>query len=455
VWYTQRADYRGMVGCVLGNGTVNEPESFTTYGMSTLIYEHPALDLPEMQPIDLAFTDDAANPVATVNRVGSASARAADRALCLPIQLTLLHDLNADLKAALIVQNELGWTIASADAVFATANQRTSAGAAVGDLLTAYPLLRLPYGAASGDYRVFLRLYDQTAALSGYNPIRAGQIISGRDALLTPWTALPGADWAEVNRVTEVPNERHLVISDDLTLLADNLTGGALANGEEIRAELLWQGTGALPSLQLVDEAGEWQIDVPTRLNQHDEITLDWRVLRVPPDAGDGAAVLRLADGTVLARYRVEALSMMTEVPAFATAVNVPFPGVGELVGYTLDQPQISREQASSVSLIWRAGDAVIPLGYTVTVQLIDESGQVIGQSDAIPGGRPTTGWRAGEYIVDPHTLTYNQTIPSGKARLIVGLYDAQTGDRVHLADGAEALTLMTGLEIQQRAGED
>ena len=66
------------------------------------------------------------------------------------------------MKAKLIVQNDLGWTVASADAIFATANQRTSSALAAGDLLTAYPLLRLPYGAPAGDYRVFLRLYDET-----------------------------------------------------------------------------------------------------------------------------------------------------------------------------------------------------------------------------------------------------------------------------------------------------
>ncbi len=31
-----------------------------------------------------------------------------------------------DLKAALIVENDLGWAVANADAIFATANQRTS-----------------------------------------------------------------------------------------------------------------------------------------------------------------------------------------------------------------------------------------------------------------------------------------------------------------------------------------
>ena len=57
VWYTQRADYRGMLGCILANGTVNLPDQQTVYGMSTLIYHDPALDLPQLQPADLTFSD--------------------------------------------------------------------------------------------------------------------------------------------------------------------------------------------------------------------------------------------------------------------------------------------------------------------------------------------------------------------------------------------------------------
>ncbi len=57
VWYTQRADYRGMMGCLLGNGTVDQPDSFTTYGMTTLTYHHPALDLPQLRrPTSLSPT---------------------------------------------------------------------------------------------------------------------------------------------------------------------------------------------------------------------------------------------------------------------------------------------------------------------------------------------------------------------------------------------------------------
>jgi hypothetical protein len=267
---------------------------------------------------------------------------------------------------------------------------------------------------------------------------------------LATWTAVPGADWAQTNRVTDLPNVRNLPITPDLTLLADNLPieAATIANGEVLRLALLWQGTGTLPVLELADEAGAWEIEIPPS-GARDAIRLDWRAAQIPPDAANGTAVLRLDDGTVLARYQVEALPMLTDVPAFDTATGAVFPGVGELVGFTLKEPPFSREHLPEVTLVWRAGEQTPAISYTVTAQLIDTEEQVIAQSDALPGGRPTTGWRAGEYIVDTHTLSFNEMAITGAARLLVAVYDAQTGARVRLADGSDAVELIAGIEVE------
>ncbi len=374
----------------------------------------------------------------------------ADRALCLPLKLTLPAATHADLKAAVIVQNDLGWEIARADAIFATADQRTTSAALSGDSLTAYPLLRLPYGAPPGDYRLFLRLYDETAAPSGYNP-PGGGTISGRDRLLATWTALPGADWAQVNRATDLPHVINLAISGDLTLVAHDLPldRPTLANGDQLRAALLWRGTGALPDLELAADDGSWRVTAPTRLTDHGEVTLDWRALTVPPDAPSGSAVLRINDWAVLAHYQIQALPLLTTAPPFAQPVGATFPGVGQLVGYTLADPPFSRDTSPQLTLIWQAGDHAPAISYTVFAQLINAQGQVIAQDDAIPAHRPTTGWRAGEYLPDDHLLKFNQNATAGTARLIVGLYDASTGQRLHLADGSDAVTLAQGIEIR------
>ncbi len=65
-------------------------------------------------------------------------------------------------------------------------------------------------------------------------------------------------------------------------------------------------------------------------------------------------------------------------------------------------------------------------------------AGSIAGYGDAEPGAGayPTTGWLAGEYLADSHTLTLPAS--PGKLRLAVGLYDPATGERLLTADGQD-----------------
>jgi hypothetical protein len=451
VWYTQRADYRGMMPCVLGNGTINEPEQHTVYGMTNLLYPNPSLNLPELAAVDLPFSDDTA-PIARVVAHGQIRSATIDRAQCIPVQIELLRDVNVELKAALIVHNPLGWEIARADGVFATADQRTSAALPPGVMLTAYPLLRLPYGAPPGAYRVFLRLYDEIQLPSGYIP-PVGVTNSGRDGLLGAWEAPPGAEWEPVNRETMLTTPVETIVRQNLTLIAHDGTLNAessVANGSEIRVTLLWRGTGVLPDLTLLDTDGRWSVDVPPLITVHDSITLDWRSVRVPADAPSGLAELRLLNGTVIGHYTIESLPMTLEAPAFNHSVAVEFPGVGELVGYSLSDP-ITLDVPPTLTLIWRAGESPSDVSYTVFAQLLNTEGRVIAQSDSIPktGTRPTTGWRTGEYIEDAHMLIYNDLAAPGEAALIVGLYDTTNNQRLRLAENTDYVVLSDEVEVR------
>jgi 4-amino-4-deoxy-L-arabinose transferase-like glycosyltransferase len=447
VWYTQRADYRGMLNCVLSHGTTNEPELFTTYGMTDLLYRQPSLDLPQMQPLDLDFG------VARVNAAGIIPDFTADRALCLPVQITLSQPVASDLKALLVVQNNLGWEITRADAVFAQADQRTTSQLAPGQTLTAYPLVRLPYGAPPGDYRIYLRLYDETDHPSGYEPQSPTVERHGRDVLLGVWSAPRGADWTQVRRETGLVDIT-LSLVDDLTLVGvSNVPANRINvhNGDVVRLTFLWQGTGELPTLKLAPdvEAVQWgavhwaYVEVPPTTTQRDvDITLDWREIRIPPDVEGWVTLYYL--GSPVARYNVEVIPIVTEPPAFDTSVGIDIPGVGTLAGYSLAGDTANLGEPLPLTLVWRAGDTQSEASYTVFAQLIDTDGVLIGQSDQIPaaGERPTTGWRAGEYIVDAHELTFNDAAHPGEATLIVGMYDAATGERVLLADDSDAISL-------------
>ncbi|MBK8033890.1 MAG: glycosyltransferase family 39 protein [Chloroflexi bacterium] len=420
MWYTQRADYRGMLDCVLQHGTLTPPEQFTTYGMTNNLYRSSVPLAPDFAPLNAVFTDNAGTPLVRVDAVGAIPALDAGAALCLPVQITLLAPTAAELKAKLIVQNDFGMEIARADAPFATANQRTSESLAPGDSLSAYPVIRLPYGAPAGTYRLYLRVYNEASNLSGLTP-PADQPASGRDLLLGVWDA-PTATWTYNDAWSDI------VVEGDLH------NNAMVTNGDLIRFSVQWN----IPPQTLTLRGENWSIQLAPPAARYP--TLAWHLVRIPIDANSGPGELTNFRGERLLSFTLEAETRVTEPPDYTVPLHVEFPGVGALIGYKVSAPPYTRDTPPQVTLIWQAGADEISTDYTVFAQLISAEGMVIAQSDHYPGERPTSGWVAGEFVIDVHTLTYNVEPQPGT--LYVGLYDASTNTRVRLADGSDAVRL-------------
>lgn len=448
VWYTQRADYRGMLDCLIADGSATPPEAMTVHGMSSRLYRDIAPAAPDLRPASVTFGANAA-PLIELTAAGVLVERPADRALCLPLAFTLTGRTPGDLKAGVVVLNALGDEIARADAVLATADQRTTSALATGDTVEAYPLLRLPAGTPPGAYPVYLRVYDEAREPSGYPPLDGEATVRGRDSLIGRWIIPPGANWA--GATPGLPSASALNVAGDLTLLAhDGVDLPVLRNGDRAAITLLWAGAGSLPPLELADTAGRWSVPMPAQIGRHDEWTRDWRAAVIPADAASGEAVLRLPDGTEIARWRIEALPLELALPPLETPLNAELEGVGALAGFNAPDDW-SLAAGPQVTLIWQAGDRLIPISYTVFVQVLDGQGRVIAQSDALPGGgaRPTTGWRGGEVIVDPHSLQWNDLAAPGPATLVAGMYDAASGARVPLAAGGDHIELAARLMVE------
>jgi 4-amino-4-deoxy-L-arabinose transferase-like glycosyltransferase len=451
VWYTQRADFRGMLGCVLGNGTINPLDTgtidslgvYTVYGMNSLLYRAPQLNLPSPRPLDANISN-----MAQIIAVGGFPTFSSQQALCLPIQLRLTQALNVDLKAAVRVYNDLGWEVASDDAVFADASQRLTSEAPAGTTMTAYPLLRLPFAAPAGDYRIEVTVYDERVSPSGYDVLNER---GGRTLALGTWRTQAGADWTQaLIALPEIDSPAAMyIVSDNLALLSSD-DWQIVRNGDIIRIELVWRGSDPLPELTLTAQDGSWRVAVPARLATHDEITLDWRAVQVPLDAASGIAELRLPDGQVIGSYNVESLTAQFTEPLFAEPVHVTLPNVGTLVGFTVMADGIDHTQPLPITLIWQV-HGTPSINYVVFVQLLDASGRVIAQSDSVPaqGVRPTTGWRMGEYIIDEHILRFNENAAPGTAMLIAGMYDSVTFERVAISEGVDAIVLATVVEVR------
>jgi hypothetical protein len=140
------------------------------------------------------------------------------------------------------------------------------------------------------------------------------------------------------------------------------------------------------------------------------------------------------AEQVSLGSVTVKGRAHQMNAPAPQTATDITFGQVARLVGF--DQGAAANG-ALPVTLHWQAlGASDRPL--TVFVHLLDEQGSIAGYGDAEPGAGayPTTGWLAGEYLADSHTLTLPAS--PGKLRLAVGLYDPATGERLLTADGQD-----------------
>lgn len=97
------------------------------------------------------------------------------------------------------------------------------------------------------------------------------------------------------------------------------------------------------------------------------------------------------------------------------------------------------------IDLWWRS-DAPLALDYSVSAFLLDGNGTLAAQHDSFPfeNGRPTSGWRSGEIIFDPHPLP---PVAPGQYRVGVQIYTYFDGARFGLIDGAEFLMLDAPLE--------
>jgi len=94
------------------------------------------------------------------------------------------------------------------------------------------------------------------------------------------------------------------------------------------------------------------------------------------------------------------------------------------------------------IALHWQT-DTPIGQRYKATLQLLNSENQVVGQQDGEPGGGglPTTGWQPGAEIVDNRGVYAPIGAPPVEYRLILALYDAETGQRLPVT-GGDALAL-------------
>lgn len=116
--------------------------------------------------------------------------------------------------------------------------------------------------------------------------------------------------------------------------------------------------------------------------------------------------------------------------------VHVTFGDVITLVRFE-GARQVRRGTELKLILLWKS-EKPTRHDYTLFVHVLDDSGNIIAQTDTQPvgGTYPTSIWDAGELVTDEVRVVIPPHAPQGRWRVAIGWYDTWTGKRLPTAEG-------------------
>lgn len=179
-----------------------------------------------------------------------------------------------------------------------------------------------------------------------------------------------------------------------------------------------------------LDGANVWLVTVGFPPASPENATEQWLIRR-----GYKASDAWFADEVRLVR-------LGTASPTAEQVIEETF-GTGIELATASIAPAAEPWQVLPVELRWHV-TASPDTNYNLFLQLLAADGSLAAQHDNPPNGgyTPTSTWRAGESIVVRHGLVLPAEVAPGPYRLIAGLYDPTTGQRLTTESGADFVTL-------------
>ncbi len=335
-----------------------------------------------------------------------------------------------------------------------------SAEWAAGQIIVQRRDVPLPAVAPPGDYVLAMGFYSQerNARLPHFD---AQGRVAGTTVALGPVAVGPALSPPPLGRLTI---QQPLSASfGPLRLLGFERDRTSVRQGETLYLGLFWQAIDLLPdllvSLSLEPAAGGERLSLyegrpvhgayPTGEWPAGAVVLDRYGPTAPHDAPAGAYTLTLAvrdsnsgqaagDPAPLMTLRVEAVDRQTVAPPIQHPLAANLGDRVEFLGYDLDRTAAAPGETLRLTLYWRTM-AAMDTSYTVFTHLLDGANQIRGQQDNLPvgGSYPTTLWAPGEVVTDEYTLVVDAGAPPGERVLEIGLYVAESGQRLPVLDEA------------------
>jgi hypothetical protein len=259
-----------------------------------------------------------------------------------------------------------------------------------------------------------------------------------------------------------------LVVQDELSLVGYSLDTDRVTAGGSVWLTLYWQALTDVSrdyviGMQLLDATGAevayllgrpvrssystdrwqaqqvvqdpWRLDLPSDLSPS-EYTLQLAVF----DAGTQSEVAKVVLGSLLLVEQDRSF----DIPDMQNIVDAGLGDRVRLLGYDMFVEPITGGGRLQVTLHWQTQEEM-ESSYKVFVHLLNPDGEVVAQHDSVPGNGelPTTDWAIGEIVSDRHQLEFIG-LPAGQYRLVAGMYEPTTGERLLTPHGDTAVLLET-----------
>jgi len=325
---------------------------------------------------------------------------------------------------------------------------------AAGEPAGTYHILPTLPGVRPGSYQLVGSVYDD----------QTGQFYpaTGSDGKLSSSYTLGHMEITRSNEPQQVipayPLPTSALSDSDLSLLGFDLPVRQANPGDTLPLTLYWQAheqpeqahiaTYELVAVDAVDPVIRQSAAVggpyPTTQWRAGETIRDWEDLPLPATlaAGSYRLVVRVNAGerplgqVELGTIQVTGRPRIFTRPDITHSTSIAVGSSIVLAGYDQTSDTIMPGDTLKLTLYWRPGDAVREK-YAVFVHLLGPDGRIWGQRDQTPGAGslPTSGWVAGEYIIDAYQVEVRSDAPPGIYRIEIGMYDPVTGARQPIAD--------------------
>ncbi len=270
---------------------------------------------------------------------------------------------------------------------------------------------------------------------------------------------LAGLDYVWLYPGPQLREVRDVNFDDGLILRGYRLERRAAEPGQTANLTLVWGGAtptaaGQIIKVKLNDDAGRvWAEGRGPVLDSKGPSAVEGHyLLPIPADMPRGDYQLWVslenvpAESPAYLAGKIPVRQLAKPPVEFAASANF-----GNMVNFgganvALAPKAAGAAETFEIQFLWQARQ-LIPQPYTTFAHLVDETGQIWGQADRTPhlGGSelPTNQWDEDEWIVDTFQISLHPDTPPGRYKLLAGLYNPQTLERLPLVGGDEGQTIV------------